>query len=362
MTLTDITYCRLHNQQIATTQIKKAKDLVAWMGVMQAQDYAMSKWAVGIRLPSATEKNIEAAIHKGEILRTHLLRPTWHLVAAEDIYWMLALSAPKLKALVKARHKETGLTPAVLKKTNSIIEKALTKNGHMTRDELLQEFKKAKIAVDNNRSSHIFFWAEMEGLICSGCLKEKEPTYALLQEWVPKRKELAKEEAIALLAQKYFISHGPALLSDFVWWSGLNITAARQGLEAVKDQLQEEKINGQSYWLSPSLSVPPKKQNSVYLLPAYDEYIISYKDRSAMYPGDLKTFAISNNGYFRPVIVVNGQVTGIWKRSVQKGKLLVEAQFFKAIPKTIQPLFTKAGKAYGDFLGQSAEVKQSVIS
>jgi len=124
MNITDITHCRLHNQQIASTKFRKAKEMVAWMGVMQAQDYHMSKWAVGIRLPSATETTIEAAIHKGEIIRTHLLRPTWHLVTAEDLYWMLALSAPKLKALVKARHKETGLTPAVLKKTNSIIEKA----------------------------------------------------------------------------------------------------------------------------------------------------------------------------------------------------------------------------------------------
>lgn len=336
--------------------------MVAWMGVMQAQDYAMSKWAVGIRLPSAAEKTIEAAIHKGEILRTHLLRPTWHLVTAEDIYWMLALSAPKLKGLVKARHKETGLTPAVLKKTNSIIEKALTKHGHLTRNELLQEFKKVKIPVENNRSSHIFFWAEMEGLICSGQLKDKEPTYTLLQEWVPKKKELAKEEAIALLAQKYFNSHGPATLSDFVWWSGLTITAARQALEAIKDQLQEEKIAGQSYWLPASVAVTPKKQNSVYLLPAYDEYIISYKDRTAIFPKELHKTAISNNGYFRPVIVVNGQVTGIWKRSQQKGKLLIEAQFFKAVPKAIQPLVTKAGKAYGDFLGQPTEVKQSVIN
>lgn len=335
--------------------------MVAWMGVMQAQDYPMSKWAVGIRLPSSTEKTIEAAIHKGEVLRTHLLRPTWHLVAAEDIYWMLALSAPKLKALVKARHKETELTPAILKKSNSIIEKALTKQGHLTREELLQELKKAKIAVDNNRSSHIFFWAEMEGLICSGSLKEKEPTYALLQEWVPKKAALASAEAIALLTQKYFNSHGPATLSDFVWWSGLNITAAREGLEAIKEQLQEEKIAAQTYWMPRSLAVPPKIKNAVYLLPAYDEYIISYKDRSAMYAGELQKLTISNNGYFRPVIVVNGQVTGIWKRTVQKGKLLVEAQLFKAVPKAIQPLITKAGKAYGDFLSQPTEVKQSVI-
>jgi hypothetical protein len=362
MNITDITSYRLQHQQIATTKFKKAKDIVSWMGVMQAQDYPMSKWAVGIRLPSSTENTIETAIHKGEIIRTHILRPTWHLTAAEDIYWLLALSAPKLKASLKSRLKELELTAAVLKKCNAVIEKALIKDGHLTRDELIKELKKAKIAVNNYRSSHIFFWAEMEGLICSGCLKEKEPTYTLLQEWVPKKKELAAAEAAALLAQKYFNSHGPATLADFVWWSNLNISVARQGLNDIQHQLQSAKIGGQTYYMPASLPALPKRQKSVYLLPAFDEYIISYKDRSAMYPGDLKKHAISNNGFFRPVIVVNGQVVGIWKRGFEKRKMYIEAKYFTMPPIWVHARVNKAGKAYGAFLNQKTEVIQSELS
>ncbi len=331
------------------------------MGALQAQDYPMCKWAVGIRLPAATEKTVEAAIHKGEIIRTHLLRPTWHLVAAEDLHWMLALSAPKLKASLKGRHKELELTDAVLKKSNSIIEKALTKNGHLTREELVAELKKARIAVDNNRSSHLLFWAEMEALICSGSLKDNQPTYALLNEWVPKKISLTKEEATAQLTLRYFTSHGPATLPDFVWWSGLNITDARRGLESIKDQLQEETIAGQSYWMSPALVIPPGKPSSVYFLPAFDEYIISYKDRSAILADNYKKNAIWVNGLFRPVIVVNGQAAGIWKRSIQKGKTIVETEFFRPPAKKMTALIKKAAAAYGHFLDQPMELKPGVV-
>jgi hypothetical protein len=360
MNISAIGLCRLHSQQIAATTFKKAKQIVSWMGVMQAQDYPMSKWAVGIRLPSATEKTIETAIHKGEIIRTHLLRPTWHLVAAEDLHWMLALSAPKLKASLKGRRKELELTDALLKKSNSIIEKALTKQGHLTRDELVMELKKGKIAVDNYRSSHLLFWAEMEALICSGSLKNKQPTYALLHAWVPKTKELTKEEAVTQLALRYFNSHGPATLPDFVWWSGLNITDARRGLENIKDQLQEEKINGQTYWMSPSLIIPSRRQNSVYFLPAYDEFIISYKDRTAILADIFQKKAISENGLFRPVIVINGQAVGSWKRSVQKDRTLIETIFFKPPAKTMTALIKKSAAAYGHYLDQPVELKQAL--
>jgi hypothetical protein len=361
MNSTDIAHSRLYSQQIAATKFKKAKDIVSWMGAMQAQDYNMCKWAVGIRLPGGTEKTIEAAIHKGEIIRTHVLRPTWHLVAAEDIHWMLALSAPKLKASLKGRHQQLELTDAIRKKSNSVIEKALTKHGHLTRDELVKELQRAKIAVDDNRSSHLLFWAEMEQLICSGCLKEKEPTYTLLNEWVTKKKEFTKEEAAAQLAYTYFTSHGPATLPDFVWWSGLNITDARKGLAAVTNKLHEEKIAGQSYFMSGSFVMPPAQEASVYFLPAFDEYIISYKDRTAIVTPAHQKKTIFENGLFRPTIIVNGQATGTWKRTVQKDKTIVGVQFFKPAPKSLQALIKKAAAAYGGFLGQPIEMKKDVI-
>ena len=352
MKSTDIPHIRLLSQQIAEPTFTKAKDLVAWMGVMQAQDYNMAKWAVGIRLPKATEQMVEAAIHKGEILRTHLLRPTWHFVSADDIHWMLSLSAGKIKAKVKTRHKQLELTESVCKKSNKVIEKALTKNGHLTRKEIVEALKAAKFSVDENRSSHLLLWAELNGLICSGSLKDKEPTYALLNERVPQKKILNKEESLAALADRYFNSHTPATLQDFVWWSGLNITEAKQGLELVKDNFLAERIGDQTYWLPKSFSFPAKKHSAVYLLPSYDEYIISYKDRSAVISAENAPTAISNNGIFWPVIIINGKAAGVWKRTIKKDKTIVETEFFKAPPQTIKKSLNKAERAYRDFVGR----------
>jgi len=350
MKSTDIAKIRLLSQQIAKPSFAKAKDLVAWMGVMQAQDYNMAKWAIGIRLPEATEQIVEAAIHKGDILRTHLLRPTWHFVSADDIHWMQSLSAGKIKAKLRTRHKQLELTESVCKKSNKVIEKVLTKNGHLTRKEIVAALKAAKFAVDENRSSHLLLWAELDGLICSGNLKDKEPTYALLNERVPEKKILSKEESLAELAARYFKSHAPATLQDFVWWSGLNITEAKQGLELIKDTLQAEKIGDQTYWLPQSFSSPVKKQSDVYLLPAYDEYVISYKDRSAVLSAENAKTAMSNNGIFWPIIIINGKVAGVWKRTIKKDKTIVETTFFKTPPATIGKSLKKAEKAYCDFV------------
>lgn len=352
MNLTDIAHIRLISQQIAGTKFKTVKDLVGWMGAMQAQDYAMVKWAVGVRLPHSTDQEIETAINNGEIIRTHLLRPTWHLVSADDIYWLLELTAPRIKASLKPRHQELGLSETVMTKSRTIIENALSGGRHLTREALIAEFEKANIATDNNRASHLFSRAELDGVICSGTVKGKKQTYALLEERVPKTSSLPKEKALASLAKRYFTSHNPATLQDFAWWSGLSVGDARQALEMVKSDFVSETIDSQTYWFTNSFSMPKTDKESVYLLPAFDEFIISYKDRSASLPFENHSKAVSNNGMFWPIIVVNGQVTGIWKRTIKKDKVIVETEHFNQPNKTTTDLIEKAARQFGDFLGK----------
>jgi len=356
MTSNDIVNIRLASQQITATKFKRAKDLVHWMGAMQAQDYAMAKWAIGVRIPGITEKQIVNAIDKGEIIRTHLMRPTWHFVSAEDIHWMLQLTAPYIKSSLRLRHKELELTDAILKKSNKIVEKALTQNNYLTREELVHEFSKAKIVTDNNRASHLLLTAELEGIACSGPISGKKQTYALLEKRVPKTKTLKKDEALAKLAQKYFLSHCPATIQDFAWWSGLTITDARKALEMIKSSLVSEIINGQTYWLPDSISIP-KKDKSVYLLPAFDEFIISYKNRSAVIQTEHYPKSISSNGIFKPVIIINGLVTGLWKREIKKDKVIIETDFFQAPNKTTKNLIQKAAETFGNFLEKEVVVK-----
>lgn len=358
MTPNEIAQIRLMNQQIAVNNFQSAKDIVAWMGAMQAQDYPMSKWALGVRLTNSKDEAIEAAMDRGEVLRTHLLRPTWHLVSSDDIYWMLELTAPQIKRSMNSRHKELELNDIIITKCNDIITNALARGEHLTRDDLMQALEQAQISVrENNRAAHIFALAELDRLICSGKVKGNKQTYALLEERVPKKTLLNREEALGKLAQKYFTSHGPATLQDFVWWSGLNVADARNALEMVKSNFISETIDNQAYWFSDFINIPKQDKTSVYLLPAFDEFLISYKDRSAILPSEHHTKTVSNNGVFRPIIVVNGQIVGVWKRIVKKDKALVEFHFFQSQEKARMELIEQTALEFGDFLNKKVHLK-----
>jgi DNA glycosylase AlkZ-like len=359
MNLKDIARARLINQQMAGTKFKTGKEIVGWMCGMQAQDYNMAKWAVGIRLPGSTEKMIDEAVSSGEIIRTHILRPTWHFVLPEDINWMIGLAAPRFKSSFKSRWKAMGLAESIFKKSNSIIEKALANGKHLTREELVSRLEKAKISTRDQRIVHLLFRAELDGLVCSGSVKDKKQTYALLRERVPKSKIVHREEALANLAGRYFSSHGPATLQDFVWWSGLQVKDSRQALEMIKSKFISEKIGAQTYWFANSFSLSKTNKKSVYLLPAYDEFIISYKERSAAIPIENQKKAISNNGIFRPTILINGQVAGIWRQTIKKEKVIIETQSFHSPDEATKRSVKLAAAKYGDFLNKDIKIKYS---
>ena len=356
MNLTDISNIRLITQQIAGTKFKSPKEIVSWMGAMQAQDYRMAKWGIGLRTPKATEKIVEDAINKGEIIRTHLLRPTWHFLSSDDIYWMLELTAPRLKVFQRSREKQIGLTEKIFTKSNLVIEKVLRDGKHLTRAELLAELGKAKIATDNFKSSHILFRAEIEGIICSGITKTKQTTYALLSERVLENKKLNKDEALSKLAKKYFESHCPATLQDFIWWSGLTVSDAKLAFEMIKSDFISEKIESQTYLFPNSFSIPKKFKEAVYLLPAFDEFLISYKVRTAAIAFENHRHAFSNNGIFWPTIVINGQVRGIWKRIIKKDKIVMETNFFERPDENINVLVEKAAERLSYFLNHKTGI------
>lgn len=361
MTPADISNIRLKNQQIAHSRFETAKDLVSWMGVMQAQDYAMSKWALGTRLPGSTDISVEKAIDNGDIIRTHLLRPTWHLASSDDIYWMLELSSPQIKTVLKPRLKELELSETVLSKSNTIMEKALSGNNHLTREELAVLLNDAGIATNDNRLSHIMVQAEMEGIVCSGATKSKKQTYALLQERVPKTKNFTKEEALAKLARAYFSSHGPATLQDFIWWSGLPVKEARAALEIIKPAFITETIDAETYYLPNDFLMPERNQPSLYLLPAFDEFLISYKNRTASLLPENHKKTVSNNGIFYPIIVLNGKVVGLWKRTVKKEAVIIETDFFHPDNPGIEQLFKEKTEAFGSFLNKRIAYKTPTL-
>ena len=244
---------------------------------------------------------------------------------------------------------ELELTQALVHKCHRIFEKALADGTHLTRNELKPFFAKARIEIDvNNRFSHILMSAELDKVICSGVAKGKNQTYALLGERVKKKHVLSREEALAALAHRYFCSHGPATLQDFTWWSGLAMTEARRGLEMAKPELVKEKSGAETYWMSDDFS-GNGHGTAVHLIPAYDEMIIAYKDRSASLAVAHQKKAISSNGMFYPVVMLDGQVMGMWKRMLGPNALKLKFDFFMKPDRAQSKLLSVAIKRFEEF-------------
>ena len=395
MTSKELIRLRLSNQWITRLTVRQTilpslpftpADVVAHLGAMQAQDYAMAKWAVGLRMDNATHDNIEQAIDKGQILRTHVLRPTWHLVHPKDIRWMLALSAPRIRAAMATQQRQLQLDEKIFRRSEKLIEKALAKDQHLTRTELMTRLQAAGIATNDIRSSHIMIRAELNGLVCNGPRAGKQFTYALLEERVPPAPKLSRDESIAQLAQRYFTSHGPATVHDFAWWSGLSVTDAKKGIESNSAKWQSITLgsqrqgatNPQKYWFitppappiataspthtarpsaSPAHTVLPAatplvRIPSAFLLPAFDELLVSYADRSALLDPAIGKQIITNNGLFYPTILANGKIAGTWTRIEKPNKITIHQNLIHPVSKTAEKAITTACNKYSKFIGK----------
>jgi len=355
MTLSDISTLRIQNQEIQRQRFSRAKDLVAYMGAMQAQDFLMVRWAVGLRLQGSDDASIVEAYNKGEIIRTHLMRPTWHFVSCDDVYWLLELTAPQIKTLCKSRDRQLELDESIYGRSNAILEKALFGGVNLNREELTRLYQEANIRTDENRLSHLLMRAELEGIICNGAIKQNKLTYALLSEKAPVRKLLSREESLAELAMRYFTSHAPATVRDFIWWSGLSVSEAKKAVELIKSDFVYETIEEITYLFrndQPDIS----QHNSLCLLPAFDELLIGYTNQSATISSTYNPKAISSNGLFRPIIVENGRVTGVWKRTMQKTKVVIEVTFFSIASGSLKTELEREIKKQALFLGKEVEL------
>jgi winged helix DNA-binding protein len=300
---------RLLAQQIARRPFSAASDLVHWLGAVQAQDYAAAKWAVGLRLARATDASIEAELARGAVLRTHAFRWTWQLVSPADIHWILALVGPRLLARAARRHAELGLDAATLRKCRRMIERALRDGACLTRRELSAALR--GIDCTGQRLPHILAVCELEGLICSG---RKKATWELLDRRAPKTRALSRDEALAELARRYFRSRGPATIADFIWWSGLSSADARAGLASVESELAQDVFDGRVHWRADQ---PLVKTEAAYLLPAFDEYLVAYRERGAMLdPRHVKRLN-AGGGLLAPCVVKGGRVVGLWRRDAK---------------------------------------------
>lgn len=349
MNTSAIVYDRLRNHKLSSSTFKQPADVVRWLGAVQAQDFNAAKWALALRMRNATNDTVEDAFNRGEILRTHVLRPTWHFVAPEDIRWMLKLTAPRVNVRCGPNYRKYELDEKVFKRSNKVIATALKSGEHLTRAELKTALDRAGVACDDPiRLVHILLRAELDAIVCSGPRQGKQFTYALLEDRVPAARTLTHDEALAELTQRYFASHGPATLADFVWWSGLTTNDARRGIVLADRHLEKDLLDETIYWAAkPSNS--RRSVASTHLLPAFDEYNVAYKNRRIVFDSAKTT----NWDALGPTIIIDGRVAGTWTSTSQKDHLTITLNPSRPLKRREKLAIAAAAEQYRAFLGCS---------
>jgi len=350
---------RLSAQGISGTPFSSASDVVAWLGAVQAQDYSAAKWALGLRMPigMATESIIEGAIADGSILRTHAMRRTWQFVSAKDLRWMLDLVAPRLIARSAGRYRQLELDAATFERSAAILSKILDSGHALTREEIRSAFERAGISADGPRLSHLLVRAELDGLICSGSRRGSHHTYGLLEHRALERVSLRRDEAVAELVRRYFRSRGPASLRDFVWWSGLTSKEALAGVMAIRSSLATDVVNGETFWWQDDAPAPVVP-HCVHLLPAFDEYLLAYRDRTAVLDARYSERLNAGGGMLSPVIIIDGRVAGTWRRTVLGvGTASIRANMFASFGQREKLDIAGAAQRYAQFLQRDARIE-----
>ncbi len=355
----DIVQQRLSNQHLAGNPLKTAAEVVAWLGGVQAQDYAGAKWAVGQRMQEADDTLLDRAFNEGTILRTHVFRPTWHFVTPADIRWLLELTAPRVNIVNGTMYRQFELDEALFVRSNKAITDALAGGRFLTRAELGTVLDRAGITATGIRLGYIIHRAELDAVVCSGPRRGKQFTYALLDERAPQARRLPYEEALAELTRRYFTGHGPASVADCAWWSGLTKAQVRAGLEMVKSDLIQETVGDQTYRLAPDLPLLKEPSPTAHLLPNYDEYLLSYRDTGPFLDPANASKIETSNPIFGHFLVIDGRLAGTWRRDFRKDTVTITLKRFTTLNEAQEEAVQIAAQRFGEFLGLAVVLKRA---
>ncbi len=362
---------RLRNQRLAASaasQPRQPADIVAWLGAVQAQDYPAAKWALGLRAEGLTDAAVEQAFAEGSILRTHILRPTWHFVTPADIRWMLALTGPRVQTVMSYYYHHFDLTRRKLARCQKVLARALSGGRHQTRAELAAALRAAGIDAAGSHLHHIMVDAELEAVICSGPRRGKQFTYALLDERAPiaQARTLSREGALAELTRRYFSSHGPATIQDFAWWSGLTVADSKRGLDMLGGDVEQSTIDGQTYWLAgapsqtrESPSPRARAAASAHLLPNYDEFIVAYRDRTSITGQPRGKAEKGENHVFAHTLVIDGRLAGTWTRTAKPDCICVDVSAHRPFTRADTRALAAAVERYRTFMNTPVVISKS---
>jgi hypothetical protein len=355
----DLARERLRNQKLLQSAFRKADEAVAWLGAVQSQEYAGAKWALGQRAHGLTDADVDEAFNRGTILRTHVLRPTWHFVARADIRWLLALSAPRVHVVSAHYYRTMELDDKLFARSRKVFERALAFGKHLTRAELARRLEKAGILAKGPRLAFLVMHSELNAVMCSGPRQGKQFTYALLDERAPNTRSLSRDDALAELTRRYFNSRGPATLRDYVWWSGLTVREARTGLDMIKGTLVREARDGLEYWFPPPAATTRRSSSTVHLLPIYDEHLIAYKDRGIVLDESCPRELWSMVAEFPNQLLVNGRVTGAWRRTVSANGVHILVKPFRSLTRIELRGLEAAAERHAQFMNLPVRLTQA---
>ena len=350
----DLTALRLSAQRIAAPgDLRTPVDVARWMLGLQSQDLPGARWSIGLRLPGSTEADVERALATGEIVRSWPMRGTLHIVAPEDLGWLLDIAAVRQATWAAKRRRDLEITDAQLALAGDVAGQLMTGGTAVRRDALLAAWESRGIPTTGQRGYHLLWNLGHAKVLVFGPPDAKQPTFALFEEWVTAHRSLSGDEALAELATRYFRSHGPATERDFAWWASITLGDARKGIAAAEG-LEQRDFGGVTHHLAPGLEAAA---SGVHALPGFDEYLLGYQDRS---PALLAEFAQrivpGNNGIFLPTVVVDGEVVGTWKRTEGAKKVTVELSEFTTMTKKARAGFERALRRYAAFVGKPLEL------
>ena len=352
----DIVFWRLQNQGLLGKPFARPAQVVTRLLAMQSQDFSGAKWAIGQRLAAPTEASVDAAFQRGDILRTHVLRPTWHFVAPADIRFLLELTSPRIKAGSAPYFRKHGLDANSLRRSRRVLEKQLP-GLQLTREELAVSLAEAGLPVRGEALSYQMIAAELDGVICSGARRGKQHTYALLEERVAPTTRLGRDEALAQLALRYLQGHGPALVHDLAWWSGLTVADAKRAIAACAQGLQHAEIEGKTYWFAAAVSLAPRAGPLVHLLPNYDEQLIAYRFRAnAIDPAIAPRVGPGDGIFDGHFVTIDGKLVGGWRRDLGKTHVSVQAALLRRPSRAEQRELGVAAQRYADYVGAKLEL------
>lgn len=354
----DIARRRLAAQHLTGAAFDSAVAVVRAQGAVQAQDYGGAAWALGLRCARVTEASIDRALADGSIVRTHVLRPTWHFVDAADIRWLLALTAPRVKRTMLTYDRQLGLDADTFKQSNAALRRALKGGVQLTRAEIAATLRMAGLtSLASMHIGHLLLGAELDGVVISGARRGKQFTYALFDERVAPAPRIERDEALARLAMLYFGMRGPATDVDFGWWSGLTVADARNGIRMAGGALDSDVMDGRTYWFAVDAPRPRGRVASAHLLPNYDEYFIGYRDRGAILERAKASAGANIDMLTAHVIEVGGQIVGGWKRRVRRGVVSIDMYPIVKLTRDERDLIAAAAARHAAFLGLELDVR-----